>query len=74
MVRAGFLTISEWEGNVGSDCLVCVFWGILDNSCRHFSNPLSPEAAQARYMDPEIVWLSGTRMGHMAENWHVTSH
>ena len=44
-----------------------VFWGVLDNICRHFSNPLSPEAAQARYMDPKSVRLPGTRLGHMAE-------
>ena len=51
-VRAGLLNMSDQEENVGSDCLAHVFWGVLDDSCRHFSNPLSPEAAQVRYMDP----------------------
>ena len=66
-VQAGLLNISKQEGNVGVYCLAHVCWGVLDDSCRHFSNPLSPEAARARYMDPESVWLSGTQLGHMAE-------
>ena len=52
---------------MGVDCLAQVFWVVLDDSCRHFSNPISPEVAQARYMDPESVQLLGTRLGHMAE-------
>ena len=48
-------------------CLAHVFWGVLDNICRHFSNPLSLEVARARYMDPETVWLPGTRLVHNAE-------
>ena len=52
---------------MGADCLAHVFWGVLDDSCRHFSNPLSPESERARYMDPKIVRLTGTRLGHMAE-------
>ena len=51
-----------WE-----DCLAHVFWGVLDDSCRHFSNPLSPEAARERYMDLKSVRFPGTRMAHMAE-------
>ena len=47
--------------------MVHVFWGVLDDSCRQFRNPLSPEASQARYMDPKSVWLPGTRLGHMAD-------
>ena len=50
-----------------ADCLAHVFWGVLDDSCRHFSNPLSPEAARERYMDLKSVRLPGTRLGHMAE-------
>ena len=72
-VRDGLLIISQQDENVGVDCLAHVFWGLLDNRCRQFSNPLSPEAARARYMDPESVRLPGTRPGHMAENLHVTS-
>ena len=53
---------------MGTDCLVHVFWGVLDNSCRHFINPLSPESSRAIYMDKESVLLPGTRLGHMAEN------
>ena len=52
---------------MGEDCLARVFWGVPDDSCRHFSNTLSPEAARARYMDPKGVRLPGTRLGHMAE-------
>ena len=73
-VRFGLLNMSEQEENVGADCLAHVFWGVLEDSCRHLSNPLSPKAAQARYMDPESVWLPGTRLGHMAKKWHVTIH
>ena len=52
---------------MGRGCLVHVFWGILYNSCRNLSNPLSPETARARYMDPVNVRLPGTILGHMAE-------
>ena len=45
----------------------CVFGGVLDDRCRHFSNPLSPEASQVRYMDPKGVRLPGTRLGNMAD-------
>ena len=31
-VKSGLLNISEQEENVGVDCLVHVFWGVLDNS------------------------------------------
>ena len=72
-VQSGLLNMSEQEENVGADFLVHVFWGVLDDSCRHFRNPLTPEAAQARYMDPKSVRILGTRLVHMAENWHVTS-
>ena len=64
-VRAGLLNMSDQEENLGSDCLAHVFWGVLDDSCRHFSNPLSIEAAQARYMDAKSVRLPGTILGHM---------
>ena len=66
-VQAGLLSTSDQEENVGADCLAHVFWGLLDNKCRHFRNPLSPEAAKARYMDPESVQLPGTRLVHMDE-------
>ena len=59
--------MSEKEENVGKDCLAHVFWGVLENSFMHFSNPLSPEAAQTRYMYPKIVRLPGTRLGHISE-------
>ena len=65
-VRAGLLNMSDQEKNLGSDCLAHVFSGVLDDRCRHFSNPLSTEASQARYMDSESVRLLVTRMGHMA--------
>ena len=64
-VGSGLLNMSQQEENVGADCLLHVFWGVLENTYRHFSNPLFPEAAQARYMDPKSVWLPGTRLGHM---------
>ena len=51
----------------GVDCLVHVFWGLLDDSCRHFINPISPETARERYMDPESVRIPGTRLVHIAE-------
>ena len=51
----------------GADCLAHVFWGLIYDSCRHFSNQLSPEVARARYMDLESVRLPGTRLSHMAE-------
>ena len=66
-VRSGLLNMSDKEENVGADCMAHVFWGVLDNRCRHFKNPLSSEAARARYMDTESVRLPGTRLGHMAE-------
>ena len=66
-VRAGLPNMSEQEENVGADGLVHVFWGVLYNSFRYFSNPLSPESAQARYKDTKSVWLPGTSLGHMAE-------
>ena len=44
-----------------------VLLGVLDDSCRHFRNPLSPEAAQVRYVDPKSVRLKGTRLGHISE-------
>ena len=50
---------------MGADCLAHMFWGVMEDSGRHFRNPLSPEASQERYMDPEIVWLPGTILGHM---------
>ena len=49
------------------DCLAHVFWRVLEDSYRHFSNPLSSEAAQARYLDPKSVRLPGTRLGNMDE-------
>ena len=58
--------MSEQEENVGTDFLAHVFFGVLDDIFRHFSNMLSPEAARARCIDPEIVRLPGTRLGHMA--------
>ena len=66
-LQAGLLNMSEHEENVAPDCLAHVFWGVLDDSCRYFSNPFSPEVAQARFMDPESVRLPGTGLGHMAE-------
>ena len=57
-----------------ADWLTHVFRGVIDYSCRHFSNPFSSEASHARYMDPKSVRQPGTILGHMAENWHVTSH
>ena len=41
-VQAGLLNMSEQEEILGADCLAHVFWGVLDNFCRQFSNPLSP--------------------------------
>ena len=66
-VQAGLLNMSDQEENVGADCLAHVFWGVLDDICMHFSNLLSPEAAQASYMNPKSFRLPGTRLGHMAE-------
>ena len=66
-VQSGLLNMSEQEDNVGADFLARVFGGVLDDSCRHFSNPLSPESAQARYMDPKSVRIPGTRLGHIDE-------
>ena len=59
--------MSDQEENVGADCLAHVFWVVLDDGCRHFSNPLSLESAQARYMDQKSVQLPGTILGHMAD-------
>ena len=73
-VRARLLNMSEQEGNVGGNCLAHMFWGVLDDRCRYFRNPLLPEAARAKYIDPKSVRIPGTRLVHMAENWHVTSH
>ena len=73
-VRAGLLNMSEQEENLGADCMVHVFWGVLDYICRHFSNPLSPEAARAIYMDPKSVQLTGADWVMWLKNWHVTSH
>ena len=66
-VQSGLLNMSDQEENVWVDCLVHVFWWVLDDNCRHFSNPLSKEAAQARYMDPKSFRILGTWMGHMTE-------
>ena len=66
-VRAGLLKMSDQEENVGADCLAHLLWGVLDDSCSHFINPLLPEAAQARYMDPKSVRLPGTSLGHMVD-------
>ena len=63
----GFLNMSKQEENVGADFLAHVFWEVLYDSCRHFSDPLSLEAAQARYMDPKSVRLMGTRLDHVDE-------
>ena len=52
---------------MGVDCLLHVFCGVLDDNCRKFSNPLSPEAAQSRQMNPESVRLPDTILCHMAE-------
>ena len=67
LVRAGLLNMSEQEENVGAYFLAHVFWVVLDNSCRHFSNPISPESAHEIYMDLESFQITGTRLGHMAE-------
>ena len=50
--QAGLLNMSKQDKNVGADFLAHVFWVVLEDSCRHFSNPLSPEAEQTRYIDP----------------------
>ena len=65
-VQDGLLKMREQEENWGSDFLAHVFWGVLDDSCRHFNNTLSREAALARYIDLESVRLPGIRLGHMA--------
>ena len=67
MVRAGLLNMSDQEENMGAALPAHVFWGVLDDRCRHFRNPLSPGAAQAIYMDTKSVHLLGTRLGHMDE-------
>ena len=66
-VQYGLLNLIDQEENVGADCLAHVFWGVLDNSYRHFSNPLSSEASLVRYIDPKSVRLPSTRICHMAE-------
>ena len=66
-VRSGLVYMSDQEENLGADFLTHVFWGVLENRCRHFSNTLSPEAAQARNVDPKSVRLTGTRLDHMAD-------
>ena len=68
-VRAVLLIMSEQEENVGEICLAHVYWGVLHDSCRHFSNPLSSEAAQSRYMYPKIARLPETILGHMADKF-----
>ena len=74
-VRSGLINMSDQEENVGGgDCMDHVFWGVLGNICRYFSNTLLPEASRKIYMDPDSVRLPGTRLGPMSENWHVTSH
>ena len=67
VVRDMLLNMSKQEENLGADFLAHVFWGVLYNSCRHFSNPLSPETTRARYMDPKSVWILGTILCYMAE-------
>ena len=52
------LNMNDQEENLEADCLAHMFWGVLDDICRHFSNMISSEAAQARYMDPESVWIT----------------
>ena len=66
-VQYGLLKMSKQYDNVGVDCLAHMFLWVLYDSCRHFRNQLLPEAARARYMDTESVWIPGTRLGHMAE-------
>ena len=62
-VRSGLPNMSEMEENVGADYLEHVFWGVLDDSCRHFRNPLSPEAARAIYVDKNKCPASGKQTG-----------
>ena len=66
-VRSGLLNMSEQKENVGADFLAHMFWVVLYNSCRHVSNPFSPEATQSRYMDPDSVHIPVTILGHMDE-------
>ena len=66
-IRDGLLNMSEQEENVWADCLVHVFGGVLDDSCRHFRNLVSLEAVQSIYMNTKIVRLQGTILGHMDE-------
>ena len=65
VLQSELLNMSDQEENVVADCPAHVFWGVLDDSCRHFRNPLSLEAAQARYMDPKSVGILGTNVGDM---------
>ena len=39
-VQTGLLNMIMQEENVGADCLAHMFWGVLDDGFRHFSNPL----------------------------------
>ena len=73
-VKSGVLNMSEQEDNVGADCLTHAFWGVLYDSFRHFSNPLSPEAAQARYMDPKFSDFREPDCVTWPKNWHLASY
>jgi hypothetical protein len=66
-VRAGLLSLSEREELVGADYLAHVFWLVLDDSCRHFSSPLTPEAVRARYFKVRAVRLPGTTLFRLAD-------
>ena len=71
---AELLIMSEQEDNLEVDFMAHLFWRVLYNSCRKFSNLISPKEAQVIYMDPESVRLLGTILGTWLKNWHVTSH
>ena len=47
-VRTGLLSLRERKELLGADYLAHVFFPVLDDSCRHFSTPLTPEAVRAR--------------------------
>ena len=66
-VRAGLLNLSEREELVGADYLAHVYWLILDDSCLHFSTPLTPDAVRARYFDDGSVILPGTTLNRLAD-------
>ena len=66
-VRASLLSLSEREELVGADYLAHVYWLILDDSCRHFSQPLTPEAVRARYFNAGSVLLPGTTLNRLAD-------